>query len=149
MIADHASLFGWLPLIGVAIFAWWKGDWPERWGGLINLAAAGGAFAIRLTLKDTPQDVALLVVDAVLAFGFLALALVFASWWLGGAMLFQAAQFALHAYYLVQERHPDMLNYVFNNINTTGVEVCIVVGVIGSWVHRVRERKREEAAAAT
>lgn len=140
----HASLIGWLPLIGVAFFAWWKGDWPERCGGLLNLAAGAAAFLVRLWVDEgTAQDVPLLLVDGTLAFGFLVLAMIFASLWLGAAMLLQAAQFSLHAFYIVTSREHDWTYYLVNNVVTVGVLLAILIGTIASWRRRRRERKLE------
>ncbi|MCC7266445.1 MAG: hypothetical protein IT546_03780 [Caulobacteraceae bacterium] len=145
-ILSHASLFGWLPLLGVALFAWWKGDWPERWGGLLNLFTSASAFVVVLLLPTSQQSVPMLVLDALLAFGFLALALIFASLWLGGAMLFQAAQFSLHAFYMVTGREHDLLYVVVNNVNTIGVLGMILIGTLASWRRRVQERRADSAA---
>jgi hypothetical protein len=146
MLSAHASLFGWLPLIGVALFAWWKGDWPERWGGMLNLAAGAAAFLVRILVANgPPQDVPLLAVDAGLAFGFLALALIFASLWLGAAMLLQAAQFSLHAFYIVTAREHDLTYYLINNTVTVGILLAIFVGALASWRRRIRYRSAEPA----
>lgn len=146
-LQTHASLFGWLPLIGVALFAWWKGDWPERCGGMLNLAAGGAAFLVRLAIDNGPaQDVPLLLVDGTLAFGFLVLAMIFASLWLGAAMLLQAAQFSLHAFYIVTSRNHDLMYSVVNNVVTVGVLLAIVIGTVASWWRRAREQKAEAVA---
>lgn len=140
-VTSHASLFGWLPLIGVAAFAWWKGDWPERCGGLLNLMAAAAVFLVLVSFPASQYNVPLLAIDGLLAFGFLALALMFASLWLGGAMLFQAAQFSLHAFYLVTGRENDLLYAIVNNVNSVGVLSVIVLGTLASWRNRVLAEK--------
>ncbi|HYD46339.1 MAG TPA: hypothetical protein VEA79_13820 [Phenylobacterium sp.] len=128
----------------MALFAWWKGDWPERGGGMLNLAAGAAAFLVRLLVDEgSAQDVPLLLVDGVLAFGFLVLAMIFASLWLGGAMLLQAAQFSLHAFYIVTSREHDWTYYLVNNVVTVGVLLAIVIGTIASWWRRSREQKLE------
>lgn len=148
MLSQHASLIGWLPLIAVAIFAWWKGDWPERIGGLLNLLFSGAAFLVVLWLPTHQHSVPMLVLDGLWALGFLALALVFASLWLGGAMLFQAVQFSLHAFYIVTAREHDLLYVMINNINSAAVLVLIVIGTLASWRRRVRERRTSPPTAA-
>ena len=72
---------------------------------------------------------------------FLTLALRHASPWLGGAMLFQAIQFSLHAYYLVGELPRDFTYAVINNIDTIGVLACILVGALLAWRKRMRAAK--------
>src|SRR3978361_118301 len=86
-----------------AILAMWKGGWAERVGGLANLAAAAFSLLAQLYFTAGALPSAELCNDGLLSLIFLALALRFASWWLGVAMLFQAAQFSLHAYYYVAE----------------------------------------------
>ena len=79
-----------------------------------------------------------LVLDGLLAFSFLALTLRFASLWLGGAMLLQAAQFSLHAYYYVLQREHDLLFAVVNNVVSWGLVWCILSGVAAAWRERAR-----------
>jgi hypothetical protein len=130
----------------VALFAWWKGDWPERCGGWLNLAAGGAAFLVRVLVEHgSAQDIPLLLVDGALAFGFLVLAMIFASLWLGAAMLMQAAQFSLHAFYIVTSREHDPTYALVNNVVTIGVLLAIVIGTIASWWRRVREQRLETA----
>ena len=135
-------------LVATFAFALWKGDLPERIGGGLNLAA--GLFAIvadYLFAKDM-LPIAQLVVDAGLAMGFLFLALRFASLWLGVAMMLQAVQFSLHAYYMVAELPHDWNYARINNLDTTGIIVAIIVGTAMSWRRRVRANRAEEAAKA-
>ena len=56
--------------------------------------------------------------------------------------LFQAAQFTLHAYYLVTEMPRDRLYSIINNVDTVGVLVCILTGTLVAW----RRRSRLQAA---
>ncbi len=84
---------------------------------------------------------AILIGDGLLALGFLALTLRFAKVWLGIAMLLQAIQFALHAYYYVVERKLDMLFAIVNNLVSWGLIACILGGVIAHWMHEARRRR--------
>ncbi|HEY5070957.1 MAG TPA: hypothetical protein VII63_02900 [Caulobacteraceae bacterium] len=120
-------------LAAVFAFAIWKGGRPERIGAALNLGAGILATALYYLLSIAAQPVALLAVDAALAAGFLFLALRYASLWLGAALLLQAVQFSLHAYYLVVNAHHDWNYMVINNLDTTGINVCIVAGTILAW----------------
>ena len=58
---------------------------------------------------------------------------------MGGAMLFYAAQFGLHSYYMVTERPTRDYFYVLvNNINWNGVVWCLIIGTAMAWRGRVR-----------
>ena len=86
----------------------------------------------------------LLAVDFVCAVIFLLLAVRYANLWLGAAMLFQAAQFSLHAYYLVMEMPHDLLHAWINNTDDWGILTSIVAGVVLA-MRRRRTMAREEA----
>jgi hypothetical protein len=76
------------------------------------------------------------------------LAVRFAAIWMGVAMLLQAGQFTLHAYYWVIERPFDTLFAVVNNVVSWGVIICITGGVVASWMVRTRARPAAFNAAA-
>lgn len=127
-----------------AALAVWKGGWPERVGAGFNLVGALCFELVQRWLTDDAFATAMLVGDGVLALGFLALTLRFAKVWLGIAMLLQAIQFALHAYYYVVERKLDTLFAVVNNLVSWGLIGCILGGVVAHWIH---ETRRGRAAA--
>ncbi|WP_244906776.1 hypothetical protein [Caulobacter flavus] len=109
-----------------------------------SLAVLLGALAVMITHKLAPegvQSVVLLVIDAALAVAFLLLAMRFVSQWLGVAMLLQAVQFSLHAYYLVVEKPHDYLYRSVNNINTIGVLLAVLVGTLLAWRRNARAAK--------
>jgi hypothetical protein len=138
---------GWLPILGTVAFAWWKGGPAERWGSLLFLVCALGTLAAT-TLPREAKLVAFLAADGIPAIGFLVLAMRYTSLWVGGSMLFQAAQFSLQAYLMVAAKPVEGIYVVINNINTTGVELCIVLGVLVSWRQRVVRRRKDAAKAA-
>ena len=76
-----------------------------------------------------------------LAVGLLVIAVRYASFWLGGAMLLYAAQFSLHAFYMVMSRSVDLLHMRINNLNFLGISVCLAVGTIVGWRRRVVSRR--------
>ncbi len=148
MFATIYSQLGTVVLAATFAFALWKGDAAERLGAGINLAAGLLAMFLQHVLDPDIQPVALLVADAALAMGFLFLAIRFASLWLGVAMLLQAVQFSLHAYYLVGDLKRDHLFAEVNNIDSLGILICIVGGTAVSWRWRVRKRRQEAEKAA-
>jgi len=139
---------GIVALVGSFAFALWKGDSAERMGGSLNLAAGLFAMFLHPLLSPDIQPVVQLVVDAGLAAGFLFLAIRFASLWLGLAMLLQAVQFSLHAYYMVQEAKHDWTFFRINNFDSWGIILCIVGGTVLSWRQRLRKQREAAAKAA-
>ena len=133
---------GWLVTLAVLALAWWKGGRPERYGATLKVVTSLIALGIHDLLKQGSISEALLTADGVLAIGFLALAIRYASLWIGAAMLLQAGQFSLHAWYLVSELERDRFYAITNNLVTVGILVCILVGTLISW------RRRVKAAAA-
>lgn len=134
-------------IVVVTVVALWKGAMAERIGAAANAGAAAGVFIIHTIWGPEAATMPLLVADAALAMGFLALAVHYASFWLGGAMLFQAAQFSLHAYYMVAEKAHDLFYFRVNNIDTVGVLAFLLFGAIQSWRRRVAQRRQEAERA--
>ncbi|MDP1962217.1 MAG: hypothetical protein Q8K93_08455, partial [Reyranella sp.] len=79
------------------------------------------------------RTVPVLIGEGLLAFGFLALAIRYASLWLGAAMILQGIQFSLHAFYLVMERGHDRLFAAVTNVVTMGIIIGILVGTTLAW----------------
>lgn len=133
MYQSLLPLIGWAATLVVCLFAWWRGGPAERSGALLIVGAAALVWLNHNLLPESITGSALLLIDAAMAVGFLLLAIRYASLWLGGAMLFQAAQFSLHAYYLVMEIPYDRLYSIINNIDTVGVLACILTGTLFAW----------------
>lgn len=129
-------LIGWGATILVCALAWWKGGRAEQLGAGLKLATSLIALVIHLVLKQGSISGALLTADGVLAIGFLALAIRYASLWIGAAMLLQAGQFSLHAWYLVSALERDRFYAIANNLITVGILICILVGTLISWGRR-------------
>ncbi|WP_374343552.1 hypothetical protein [Phenylobacterium sp.] len=122
-----------IAIVLVTAFAWFKGGPAERIGATVNLV---GSLAVMFLVRAMQQEqigLVLLGLDGALGLVFLALAVRYTSLWLGGAMLLQAAQFSLHAYYLVLERHVDLLFAVVNNVVSWGVLLAILIGTLVTW----------------
>jgi len=131
----------WFAILALVLFAWVKGGQAERLGGAAVVASALVAFLIHRLLPDGIQPVALLADEAALAAAFLVLAMRFVSPWIGVAMILQAVQFSLHAFYLVVERPHDTLYKAVNNVNTIGVLLCILFGTMAVMRKRARAAK--------
>jgi len=141
MYSSIIPILAWAMVLLICAFAWIKGDRPVRLGVIFVLAAAIAAMAVHLLVPQEWQPILLLADDGLLAMGFLLLALRYASVWLGGAMLLQAVQFSLHAYYFVAERTHDRLYSIINNIDSLGVLACILFGAVLAWRKRARPAK--------
>jgi hypothetical protein len=126
-----------ISILLVAAFAWWKGGVAERLSGAANAVVAALYIVCQLTiLKSNSFQVVLLVIDCGLALTFLALAVRYASLFLGAAMILQGAQFSLHAYYMVAERPIDLLYVSANNVISWLVLACIVIATLYTWSKR-------------
>lgn len=141
MYSSVLPLVGWLVTLLICAFAWFKGGPAERIGGLIVLVSGVVAMAIHAGAPEDLKPLLLLADEAFMAGGFLFLALRYMSLWLGGAMLLQAIQFSLHAYYLVIELPHDRRYALVNNLDSLGVLICILVGTILAWRRRGRAAK--------
>jgi hypothetical protein len=144
---------------GTVGFALWKGDLATR-------IAAGAYGLLEITtllifrqpgVHNTPGETILLGTDFVCAVTFLLLAVRYANLWLGAAMLFQAAQFSLHAWYLVNELPHDVMHAWINNTDDWGILIAMFVGTILSIRRRVawareeaelEERRKQRSSAA-
>ncbi|PTS82994.1 MULTISPECIES: hypothetical protein [unclassified Caulobacter] len=141
MYSSIIPILAWGLVLAICALAWIKGGRPERLGIVFVLVAALVAMAIHRFASEEWKPLLLLVDEALLAMGFLFLALRYTSVWLGGAMILQAVQFSLHAYYLVADRAHDRLYSTINNIDTLGVLACILVGALMSARNRAASGK--------
>ncbi len=144
---SHPEHFVYPAIVLVTALALWKGAMAERIGAAANLIAALGVATIHMLWSST-NAIPLLVADAGLAMIFLGLAVRYASVWLGGAMLLQAVQFSLHAFYMVAERPHDRLYFRINNVDTLLVLAALAFGAVQSWRRRIAQRRQEEERAA-
>jgi hypothetical protein len=142
-------LIVWLAVLATFVFAVWKGGVAERYAATLVVVGALYAFGVGRLLGSDMRTLALLLGEFLLAMGFLVLAVRYASLWLGGAMLLQAVQFSLHAWYMLGERRTDMFHVIVNNADTVGILLCIVLGTITAWRRRDASRAANATAAAT
>jgi hypothetical protein len=141
MYSSLIPILAWVALVAICGLAWIKGGQPERLGVVIILVGSAFAFLVHFAAPASIQALLLLGGEGSMGLAFLMLALRYASPWLGGAMLFQAIQFSLHAYYLVGELPRDRTYALINNIDTFGVLACILVGALLAWRKRARLAK--------
>jgi hypothetical protein len=130
--------------LGVCAFGLWKGDAPVRYAAMTLLAVEISSFFIDPKFGDVGGESVILAVDFAFAVILLILAVRFANLWIGAAMILQAAQFSLHAYYLVMELPHDRLHAWINNTDDWGILIAIAVGTVLA-MRRRRAMAREEA----
>ena len=133
----------WALLIVVTAFAFTRGGAPERLGAVLILAITIASALGDVFLPDQIFLVARLIAEGALAVGFLLMAMRYTSLWLGGAMLLQALQFSLQAYYFVLGRAHDTLYVTINNVDFLGILACLTAGTLAAS----RRRRRADAAA--
>jgi hypothetical protein len=121
---------------GLAI---WKGGQAERLGGALILAFAILWEASAMLSEDLRTTIQL-VCDFLTALGLLAIAVRYASLWLGGVLLFQALQFSLHSFYVVTHKPYDNLHATINNLNMAAILTCLAAGTAVAWGRRTTRR---------
>lgn len=122
----------------VCLFAIWKGGQGERWTAILILVVMVLQRLARTAAPESLHPTIALAGDGIPALALLVLTVRFASPWLGAIMLFYAAQFALHSFYIVTVRPMDLLHFVVNNVNVMGIHVALVLGTVAAWRRRAR-----------
>ena len=126
-----------------ALFAVWKGGVAERSAAIVVIANV----LIGQTEWFAPGSGGLIRIinDGITALVLLVITVRYAALWMGGVMLFFAAQFSMHSYYLVTERPNDYWHALINNIDYSGIIWCLIIGTLVAW--RARSRRRRVAPA--
>ena len=101
LIIDAFSVLG-------ALFAIWKGGVAERAAAAVVIANVVIGLSGKWLAPGLNEQIRL-VNDGLTALILLGITVRYGALWMGGAMLFYAAQFALHSFYLVTERPTDYL----------------------------------------
>lgn len=146
----YTAIFWGLTLLclGGCGLAFAKGGPAERMAAGVIVANIAAGYLVKSLFPGAVESFRL-VNDGIAAVALLVLAVRFAAPWLGGAMFFYAAQFALHSYLLViGETGVSTLKAQLNNLNFIGVVFCLIAGTVVTWRRRVR-KARAKAAAAT
>lgn len=131
-----------------AAFALWKGGPAERMSAsvvILNVAIGqSGQY-----LAPQSDEVIRLVNDGLTALILLGITVRYGAPWMGGVMLFFAAQFAMHSFYLVTDRPGgDYFNALVNNVNFSGIIWCLIIGTAVAWRRRLRVQRAAAARAA-
>jgi len=120
----------WILSVATVLLAWSRGGPAERLGATMILVGNLFVLAIHFLVTAELQALVLLMGEAALAVGFLIVAMRYLSPWLGLAMILQAIQFSLHAYYLIGEKPHDYLYRAINNFNTFAILLIILAATI-------------------
>lgn len=123
-----------------ALFALWRGGAAERATALVVLANVVVG-EVGSWLAPSIDPAIRLVNDGLTALALLVITVRFSTLWMGGVMLFYAAQFTLHSFYLVTDRKPDNLHALINNVDFSGITWCMVIGTAVAWRRRLRLAK--------
>ena len=135
--------------VGSSVFALWKGDAPERYGGCLRLGvivfAALSQFALVKSKLSIGQWLPVfdLTSTAILAFGFLYLALKFGSNWLAAAMIIQGCEFYTDRVFLDSGFQRSTSYQIQENLIATGVALCLLLATISSIRRRLRLKLAE------
>ena len=147
-ISNIYTLIGLVGLIVACVFAWWKGGPAERLGILMLVVSWLGADIARGFSNQMVPLTTMFVSDAVLAAGFLYIAIRYSSLWLGGMMILQAAAFALHATQLSDSSAPRWHGWIIylllNNLINYSLLLVLCGGTFATILRR-RKRAREKA----
>jgi hypothetical protein len=125
-------------------FAFWKGGSAERFAAAVVVVNV----LLGMTgqwLAPTNAEMIRLCNDGLAAVAMLVITVRYGALWMGGVMLFYAAQFSLTAYYVVTDKPAkDYLYALVNNIDWNGVIWCLIIGTVVAW----RQRSRAARLAA-
>lgn len=141
MHLDFLLIFGWTLILGVSLLAWRLGGRVERQVALLVVVMSLAITLIGLIPDKAIQKPSYFLVDGLFGAGLMVMAMRYTTAWLGVAVLLQAAQFSLHAYYLVGGKMYDTFYAMVNNLVSLGVLVCLTAGCLLAW--RKRRRARE------
>jgi vacuolar-type H+-ATPase subunit I/STV1 len=112
------------------LFAFLKGGAAERYGAAIILA---NLITYSINELSGQSQIVSLAIDALTAVLLLAVAIRYASIWLGAVMLLYALQFGLHGYYFVLEKPRDIAHVIINNTLFCGICLALVLGTLSNW----------------
>lgn len=143
------TLLGLAGLVLVCAFAWWKGGPPERLGTLMLALSWIGADVVRGFSGQMVPTITLFVSDILISAGFLYIAIRYSSLWLGGAMMFRAIGFAVHAAQLNGDEdaprwHGWIIYLLINNV----LSYLVLLTLAGGTLATILQRRRQAEAQA-
>ena len=132
-----------------AAFALWKGGAAERATAIVVIVNVAIGQTGKVLAPDA-DSVIRLVNDGLTALVLLGITLRYAAPWMGGVMLFFAAQFSMHSFYLVTQRPTlDYFYALINNINFSGIIWCLIIGTAVAWRRRITRARVAATTAPT
>ncbi len=137
-----------LATVGASLFAIIKGDAPARLGGTLRLSMLLFEFCVQSALANfLPHNNVWMAVDdladtAIVSFGFLYIALRYASPWLAAAMVIQGTAFYVDRLFLDVNPGDHQIFVLEENLITLGVAVCIFVATLSA----IRQRQKRRLA---
>jgi hypothetical protein len=144
MLHSIISQIGFLWMSAVCLFAFFKGGFVERAAAAVVSLSWALTLALSFVLSGLfsrqVEEFTFLGVDALTAIALLALALRFAKLWLGGAMLMQSAELALHGAVMAEWGLSFRDYMIWNNLLTTGLLLIIAYATAVFWCRRSRRR---------
>ncbi len=127
--------------IGACAFAWLKGRAAERRGATLYFSSCALTWIIQVAMGPKLPPVSNLIFDALIATGFLFLALRYNSLWLGGAMMLKGVQLALHASHLTDDTDPRLFGANAYLLLLDVVNLLICMTIVGGTLASVRARR--------
>ena len=140
--------------VGSGVFAILKGDSSARWGGALRLCTMLLEFTVQSALaKSLPHSNVWMAVDdladtAILSFGFLYIALRYASPWLAMAMVIQGSEFYLDRVFLDMNPGNHQAFVLEENLITLSVSACLFVATLSAIYKRRKSRLAEVERAS-
>ena len=135
-------------LIAPALFAWFKGGPAERYGGALYVSAIVGTLVLVMFGYELPT-LAELGLDAVVATGFLWLAIRYNSLWLGAAMMIKGLQLGLHAMHLTDMTDPTFKSFNLYLLSLDLISVMISMTIFLATLASMRARRKARAKRAS
>jgi hypothetical protein len=135
--------------IGACIFAWLKGRSAERYGGSLYAVSAAATLAFQISTGQDIPMVPMLILDSVVAVGFLILAIRYNNLWLGAAMMIKGLQLALHATHLTDAEDPHWGGANVYRLSLSAISLFISCTIIGGTFASIRLRRRRPGARAS
>ncbi len=137
-MSGFISQIGLILLACTCLFAWLKGGSAERAGASLIGGAWVASLCVQALTPGATHEIFLLIFDFLLAFGLLAMAIRYASLWLGVAMILQGVILALHSEAL-SGWSLNLRQYVIAlNVCSIGMLAPIAWATAVQWVRSAR-----------
>jgi hypothetical protein len=140
----HFLLYGAL-LIGVPIFAWLRGGAAERYGATLYCLSVVTSILLEMAMGQKMPVAPEFLLDALVAFGFLALAIRYNSLWIGATLILKGVQLGLHAIHLTDASDARIagVNVYAEALNL--LAIAMLLSILGGALSSARARRRAAA----